>query len=165
MVYRAEDLTLGRNSGAQVHAPPHTLDDTASARFLREARSVAALDHQNICTVYEAGRSDEGHLFLAMSYYRGETLKDRLTNRGPPPVAEALDIAAQIARGLACAHAAGAVHRDLKPANVSTASSDTDHAVLAVAVLDGRLVPAYSSGGHSVWRRKGQAGRLPTPTG
>jgi len=130
VVYRAEDLTLGRTVALKFMLPPYTLDDTASARFLREARSVAALDHQNICTVYEAGKSDDGHLFLAMSYYRGETLKDRLTNSGAPPVEEALDIAAQIARGLACAHAAGIVHRDLKPANVMLTAEG------AVKILD-----------------------------
>jgi len=118
VVYRGEDVTLGRTVALKFMLPEYTVDETAAARFLREARSVATLDHPNICTVHEAGRSDDGHLFLAMSYYAGETLKDRLTSAEALPVAQALDIAAQIARGLTCAHAAGIVHRDLKPANI-----------------------------------------------
>ena len=118
VVYRAEDVTLGRMVALKFMLPDYAVDETAAARFLREARAVATLDHPNICTVHEAGRSDDGHLFLAMSYYGGETLKERLTSAGALPVAQALDIALQIARGLACAHAAGIVHRDLKPANV-----------------------------------------------
>jgi serine/threonine protein kinase len=79
VVYRAEDVTLGRTVALKFMRPDYTLDDTAEARFLREARSVAALDHPNICTVHEAGKSEDGLLYLAMSYYRGETLKDRQT--------------------------------------------------------------------------------------
>ena len=125
VVYRGEDVTLGRTVALKFMLPEYTVDETAAARFLREARSVATLDHPNICTVHEAGRSEDGHLFLAMSYYAGETLKDRLTSAGPLPVAQALDIAGQIARGLACAHAAGIVHRDLKPANVMLTAEGT----------------------------------------
>ena len=125
VVYRAEDLTLGRMVALKFMLPDYAIDETAAARFLREARAVATLDHPNICTVHEAGRSDDGHLFLAMSYYAGETLKDRLTSAGALPVAQALDIAGQIARGLACAHAAGIVHRDLKPANVMLTADGT----------------------------------------
>ena len=125
VVYRAEDVTLGRMVALKFMLPDYATDETAAARFLREARSVARLDHPNICTVHEAGRSDDGHLFLAMSYYAGETLKDRLTRAGALPVAEVLDIAGQIARGLACAHAAGIVHRDLKPANVMLTADGT----------------------------------------
>jgi TolB-like protein/Tfp pilus assembly protein PilF len=125
VVYRAEDVTLGRMVALKFMLPDYAIDETAAARFLREARSVATLDHPNICTVHEAGRSEDGHLFLAMSYYTGETLKDRLTSVGALPVVQALDIAGQIARGLACAHAAGIVHRDLKPANVMLTADGT----------------------------------------
>jgi len=125
VVYRAEDVTLGRMVALKFMLPDYAIDETAAARFLREARSVAMLDHPNICTVYEAGKTDDGHLFLAMSYYVGETLKDRLTSVEALPVAQALDIAAQIARGLTCAHAAGIVHRDLKPANVMLTTDGT----------------------------------------
>ena len=125
VVYRAEDLTLGRTVALKFMLPDYTIDDTAEARFLREARSVAALDHPNICTVHEAGTSADGLLYLAMSYYSGETLKERLTSNSSFPVDRALDIAGQIARGLSCAHAAGIVHRDLKPANVMLTSDGT----------------------------------------
>jgi len=118
MVYRAEDVRLSRTVALKFMLPDYAVDQEAAARFLREARSAAALDHPNICTVHEVGESQDGRLFLAMSYYAGETLKDRLTRQGPLPLDDALGIASQIARGLACAHAAGVVHRDLKPANV-----------------------------------------------
>jgi len=125
VVYRAEDVTLGRTVALKFMLPDYTIDDTAEARFLREARSVAALDHPNICTVHEAGTSADGLLYLAMSYYPGETLKDRLTRDGALPVEQAIDIACQVARGLACAHTAGIVHRDLKPANVMLTADGT----------------------------------------
>jgi TolB-like protein/Flp pilus assembly protein TadD len=155
VVYRAEDITLGRMVALKFMLPDYAIDETAVARFLREARSIAMLDHPNICTVHEAGRSDDGHLFLAMSYYAGQTLKDRLTNDETVPVAPALDIAVQIARGLACAHAAGIVHRDLKPANVMLTADGTvkildfglaksrDQAVTASGIVMGTI--AYMS--------------------
>jgi TolB-like protein/Tfp pilus assembly protein PilF len=89
-----------------------------------------------ICTVYEVGQSEEGHLFLAMSYYGGETLAERLTRSGVLPASEALDIASQIVRGLGCAHRAGIVHRDLKPANVMLTPDGT------VKILDFGLAKA-----------------------
>jgi serine/threonine-protein kinase len=118
VVYRAEDVRLRRTVALKFLLPQYALDPTARARFLGEARAAAALDHPNICTVHEAGESENGQAFLAMRCYAGDTLRARLARVGVLPVAEALDIAVQIARGLACAHAAGVVHRDLKPANV-----------------------------------------------
>jgi serine/threonine-protein kinase len=134
-VYRAEDVRLHRTVALKFMLPGYALDEEATARFLREARSVAMLDHPNICTIHEVGESEEGHLFLAMSYYAGETLRDRLT-RGPLAVDQALDVAAQIARGLSGAHAAGIVHRDLKPANVMLTADGT------VKILDFGLAKA-----------------------
>ncbi|HEX6053368.1 MAG TPA: protein kinase [Gemmatimonadaceae bacterium] len=125
VVYRAEDLRLHRTVALKFMRPDYTLNDTATARFLREARSVAALDHPNVCTIHEVGETEDGQLFLAMSHYPGETLRDRLAARGPLAVGEALDIASQIARGLVCAHGAGIVHRDLKPANVMLTADGT----------------------------------------
>jgi serine/threonine-protein kinase len=136
VVYRAEDLRLHRTVALKFMRPDYTLDDTATARFLREARSVAALDHPNICTIHEVGETEDGQLFLAMSHYPGETLRDRLTKRGPLAPYEALDIAAQIARGLAAAHGAGIIHRDLKPANVMLTADGT------VKILDFGLAKA-----------------------
>jgi eukaryotic-like serine/threonine-protein kinase len=117
VVYRARDLRLQRPVALKF-LPPHLgRDPRAKERFLVEARAAAALDHPNICTVHEIGEMADGRLFLAMACYEGETLKTRIA-RGPLPVAEAVSIAAALARGLAAAHAAGIVHRDVKPANV-----------------------------------------------
>ena len=117
VVYRAEDVLLGRTVALKFLPPALTPDPRAKARFLDEARAVAALDHPNICTLYEIGETAEGQLYLAMAYYKGETLKQRL-ERGPLPVAEALNITLQVARGLAKAHRHGIIHHDIKPANL-----------------------------------------------
>jgi serine/threonine protein kinase len=117
VVYRAEDTLLGRTVVLKFLPPMLTPNPRAKARFLNEARAASALDHPNICTIYEVGETAEGQLYLAMAYYEGETLKQRL-ERGPLPVAEALHITLQVARGLAKAHRHGIVHRDIKPANL-----------------------------------------------
>lgn len=116
-VHKAEDTRLRRQIALKFLAPELVRDPDARARFLREARAASALDHPHICNVHDIGESEDGEIYLAMAYYQGETLKKRL-ERGPLPVHEALEIAAQIAEGLAAAHAHGIVHRDLKPANV-----------------------------------------------
>ena len=117
VVYTAEDLKLRRTVALKFPLPNQHLDRTVEERFINEGRSAAALDHPNLCTIYEVGASEYG-VFLAMPLYPGETLKDRIARQGSLPAAEALDIITQVATGLACAHAAGIVHRDLKPANV-----------------------------------------------
>ncbi len=117
VVYRAEDTHLGRTAALKFLPPALTPNPRAKARFLNEARAASALDHPNLCTIYEVGETTEGQLYLAMPCYEGETLKQRL-ERGPLPVAEALRIALQVARGLAKAHGHGIVHRDIKPANL-----------------------------------------------
>ena len=91
-------------------------DTHARARLLREAQAASALDHPNVATVYDVAEWN-GQLFIAMPFYDGETLRQRI-ERGPLTVGEAARIAGQIASGLAAAHRAGIVHRDLKPANV-----------------------------------------------
>ena len=118
VVYRAEDVRLGRSVALKFLLPQYSLDPQAKARFLREAQAAARLEHPNLCNVHEAGETADGHLFLAMSYYAGETLKTRLAREGTIPVTEAIEITAQLARGLAYAHDAGVVHYDLKPANL-----------------------------------------------
>ena len=117
VVYRARDTRLGRDVALKFLPVWLGFDPAAKERFLVEARVASALDHPNVCTVFEIGESDEGDLFLAMPFYEGETLRDRLL-RGKPTVAEALDIARQIAEGLAAAHERGIVHRDIKPGNL-----------------------------------------------
>jgi serine/threonine protein kinase/Tol biopolymer transport system component len=117
VVYKAEDLRLARTVALKFLPPELTRDPEAKARFLQEARSASGLDHPNICTIHEVGETDDGRLYLAMPSYDGETLRRRI-ERGPLPIDEAIDIAEQIARGLAKAHRGGIVHRDVKPANI-----------------------------------------------
>ena len=118
VVYRAEDTRLGRAVALKFLLPQYDLDDSAKERFLLEARSAATLDHPNLCTVYEAGETSDGQLYLAMALYAGETLGTRLARDGRLEAREAVAIARQVADGLAYAHAAGIVHRDLKPGNL-----------------------------------------------
>jgi TolB-like protein/tetratricopeptide (TPR) repeat protein len=118
VVYRAIDTHIGRPVALKFPLPRQLLDDRVRERFLREARAAGALDHPNICGIYEAGETESGQLFLAMPLYDGETLKARIARALSLPIADALAIATQIARGLHAAHRAGIVHRDLKPANV-----------------------------------------------
>jgi serine/threonine-protein kinase len=115
-VYEAEDTQLGRRVAVKLLPPEYSRDRRAKERFLREARAAAAVDHPNLCTVHDAGES-EGRLYIVLSFYEGETLRDRI-RRGPLPLADAREVAIQVARGLARAHEAGIVHRDIKPANV-----------------------------------------------
>ncbi|WP_412070204.1 protein kinase domain-containing protein [Rubrivirga sp. IMCC43871] len=116
VVYRATDTRLGREVALKVLAPGLVADDGARARLLQEARAAAALDHVHLASVYDVGETN-GQPYLAMAFYDGETLRERL-DAGPLAAAEAADLGAQMARGLAAAHRAGVVHRDLKPANV-----------------------------------------------
>ena len=140
VVYRAEDTRLGRAVALKFLHPHFALDDSAKKRFFREARSAAALDHPNLCTIYEVGESDDGRLFLAMALYSGKTLKAWLEQDGPLPLSDAVEIARQIAQGLGCAHAAGIVHRDLKPGNVMVQPDGT------VKILDFGLARSRDEG-------------------
>jgi serine/threonine-protein kinase len=117
VVYHAIDLRLRRSVALKLlraHTPQSL---RARERLLVEARAAAALDHTNICTVYEVGETAEQSAFIAMGFYPGETLA-QLMQRGPCPLPMALDYATQIARGLSAAHARGIIHRDVKPANI-----------------------------------------------
>jgi serine/threonine-protein kinase len=123
-VYRAHDTRLDRQVALKF-LPAHLMARSeAQERLLVEARAAAALEHPNVCTVYEIGETDDGRPFIAMALCEGETLKERLA-RAPLPLEEAVVIAAQIARGLAAAHARGIVHRDVKPGNVVLTSDAT----------------------------------------
>ena len=118
VVYRAEDTQLARDVALKFPLPEQRLDRNARERFLREARAAGAVDHPNLCSIYEAGETSDGQLYLAMALYQGETLRARITREGALPIPDALAIGAEIARGLAAAHRAGIVHRDLKPGNI-----------------------------------------------
>jgi len=117
VVYKATDLRLNRSVALKFLAAELTRDRDANQRFRQEAQSASALDHPNICTIHEIDETPSGELFLTMAYYEGETLKDRIA-RGPLTPAGALDVAIQVAQGLARAHQSGIVHRDIKPANL-----------------------------------------------
>jgi tetratricopeptide (TPR) repeat protein/TolB-like protein len=137
IVYRAQDVRLNRAVALKFLLPPYSFDEVAKARFLREAHAAAALDHPNLCTIYEIGTSDDGWLFIAMALYAGETLRNRLDREGPLPVPALLGIGRQIAVGLQAAHAAGIVHRDLKPGNVMLLPDDS------IRILDFGLAKAH----------------------
>jgi Tol biopolymer transport system component len=124
VVYRAEDTRLGRIVALKFLPPALTPDAQAKARFLLEARAAAAIDHPNVCTIYEVGETADGQLYLAMACYDGETLKTRL-ERGLTSVSEAVRITRQVARGLAQAHRHGIIHRDVKPANLMITADGT----------------------------------------
>ncbi len=111
-VWRAEDLELGRRVAIKLLAP-----NADTARFEREARAVASLAHPNVVQLYDFGEAD-GRPYIVLEYLPGGTLEQRLSDRKPLPDEQTLTIAADIAAGLAHAHARGVVHRDLKPANV-----------------------------------------------
>ena len=91
-------------------------EESARKRFLREAKSAAALDHPYVCNVFEIGETD-GKDFISMEYVQGETLRDKLAE-GPLPLKEALQTTAEIAEALEAAHKRTIVHRDLKPSNI-----------------------------------------------
>ena len=116
VVYKAEDTKLKRMVALKF-LPSHALgSEEEKARFVHEAQAAAALDHPNICTIYEINEAD-GQNFIAMAYVPGQSLKEKLES-GPMALEEALDIATQVADGLAEAHQKEIVHRDIKPANV-----------------------------------------------
>jgi serine/threonine protein kinase len=116
-VYRAHDVKTDRQVALKFLLPQCQQDDLAVERFAREARAGAAALHRNICAVYGLDSTPDGRLFIAMSYCEGRTLKQRL-ECGALPVEEAVEVAIQVADGLAAAHARGVVHRDIKPGNL-----------------------------------------------
>ncbi len=120
-IYLAEDTKLERKVALKFLPRAMTADTEARTRFEREAKAAAALNHPNIVTVYEIGEH-EGQVFIAMEYVEGRTLKDMISvGTGCDlslPIAQIIDIATQIASGLAAAHAKGIVHRDIKPQNI-----------------------------------------------
>jgi eukaryotic-like serine/threonine-protein kinase len=115
-VYRARDTRLNRDVALKVLPREFTSDPDRLARFEREARALAALNHPNIVTIFDVGTADELH-FLVTELLDGETLRDRI-RKGSFPVEQMLDVALQITEALSTAHRAGIIHRDIKPQNV-----------------------------------------------
>ncbi len=123
VVYKAKDTRLFRTVALKF-LPPHLgKSQIARLRFMQEARAASALDHPNICAIYDIGETEEGSTFIAMAYYEGMTLKRKI-DQGPLLPGKAIEYAIQIAQGLVKAHAQGIIHRDIKPANVMVTNDD-----------------------------------------
>jgi len=117
IVYKAQDLKLKRKVALKFLPPDLTRNKEAKKRFIQEAQAASALDHNNICNIYEIGETEDDQIFIAMACYEGKTLKQKIEH-GPLKVEEAVDIAVQITQGLSKAHEKDIVHRDIKPANI-----------------------------------------------
>ena len=137
-VYRARDTRLGRSVAIKILPPELSADSERLHRFEREARSASALNHPNIVTIYELGSEGSTH-YIAMELIEGKTLRELLAT-GPLTIEKTIEIAAQVAAGLAKAHEAGIAHRDLKPANLMVSSDGL------VKILDFGLAKATSTG-------------------
>src|SRR6202158_4366961 len=141
-VYRARDERLGRAVAIKILRGSYSTDSIRLQRFEREARSASALNHPNIITIYELGQHDSTH-YIAMELVEGRTLRQLLAG-GSLPIQKAIEIAAQVAEGLAKAHEAGIAHRDLKPENLMLTHDGF------VKILDFGLAKlASNSGEHS----------------
>ncbi len=123
VVYKAHDTKLLRPVALKFLSPELTRDLDAKKRFIREARAASGLDHPNIAVVHDIDETPDGHSFICMAYYDGQTLATSIS-KGPLDIVNAVQIALQITRGLESAHDSGIVHRDIKPSNIIITSQD-----------------------------------------
>ncbi|MEN8007320.1 MAG: protein kinase [Candidatus Krumholzibacteriota bacterium] len=117
VIYKAEDLRLDRIVALKFMPPSKSYEPVAKARFVQEAKAASALDHPNICTIYEIDESRDGEIFIAMAFYEGKNL-EQVMAEGNLKLDDALDIISQLASGLALAHRQGIVHQDINPRNI-----------------------------------------------
>lgn len=154
VVYKAEDTKLRRMVALKFLNAASLTDGETKTRFLHEAQAAAALDHPNICGVYEISE-ERGRLFIAMPFLEGGSLDTRIT-QAPRPISEVLDIAIQTAEALEEAHGKGVVHRDIKPANVMV--NERGRGRLHCTLMDfGR--PASPRRANSLGKARGSAPR------
>jgi serine/threonine protein kinase len=123
-VYKAEDTKLKRTVALKFLPLELTRDKEMKKRFIHEARAASALDHPNVCTVFEIDETKEGQMFICMGYYEGETVEERI-KQGPLEIDETLNITIQIAQGLDKAHKKTIIHRDIKSANIIITKDNT----------------------------------------
>src|SRR5579884_410650 len=131
-VYRARDTRLDRTIALKIISEECLTDTSRRRRFVQEARSASALNHPNIVVIHEFGTHD-GISYIASELVEGQSLRD-LIARGALPIPQLLDIAIQIAEGLAAAHQSGIVHRDLKPENIMLTPDGGQHDVLRLQI-------------------------------
>ena len=117
VVFKAEDTTLQRPVALKFLPPMFSTDETAKQRFMHEARAASSLDHPNICTIFEIDETEDNQSFIAMAYYEGKSIKQKMES-GSIDIFDAVDIFNQILQGLERAHESGIIHRDIKPANI-----------------------------------------------
>jgi dienelactone hydrolase/tRNA A-37 threonylcarbamoyl transferase component Bud32 len=175
-VYLAEDTRLGRQVALKFLPPELARDPDAKARFTHEARAASALEHPNVCSVYDIGEDAEGHMYMVMPHYEGSTLKEIMSRGGitealpgggaaragsPLPVADAVAISTQVAEGLTAAHAKGIVHRDIKPANIFITKNNTvkilDFGIAKLAGSQTKLTKTGSTVGTAAYMSPEQA--------
>ncbi len=157
-VYRAHDSKLSRDVAIKTLSPEVANDPDRLARFRREARTLAALNHPGIGGIYGLEESD-GLSFLVLELVEGETLAERLKRAGPIPVDEALNIAGQIVEALEAAHAKGITHRDIKPANIKITPEGR------VKTLDFGLAKGLLSAPHATLSSMGETLTMATEAG